>query len=192
MYKQCTTEKAAMQQRRIEECLLTLMRDKSFHDISVSSLCERAGLSRKTFYCLFDSKHDVLCALIDRIIREFIHYRLPKESLAPNVPEELLAFFSYWLEQRPLLDALSKNGISTLLFERCIHHVMEEDAALLIQAGVTTSLQQNTEAMMFFLSGILTLVVGWHHTGYQKSPLEMARITDKLLAEPPIRHPGFM
>ena len=36
-------------------------------------------------------------------------------------------------------------------------------------------------------AGILTLVVGWHHTGYQKSPVQMAAITEKLLSEPPVR-----
>lgn len=187
MYKQCTTEKAALQQRRIEECLLTMMQDKPFGEISVSSLCEQTGLSRKTFYRLFESKHDVLCALIDRAIRDFIHFRLPRETLIADVSEELQTFFAYWLVNRPLLDALSKNGNSTMLYERSIHHMLEEDTDLLLQLGVVPTLQQNMESLMFFLSGIMTLVVSWHHTGYQKSPQEMAAITERILSEPPFR-----
>ena len=55
MYKRCTTEKAALQQRKLEECLLSVMQDKPYSEITVSSLCEQTDLSRKTFYRLFES-----------------------------------------------------------------------------------------------------------------------------------------
>ena len=118
MYKRCTTEKAALQQRRMEECLLSVMRDKPFAVISVSSLCEQTGLSRKTFYRLFESKQDVLDSLIDRAIRDYIRFSLPQQAAVPEVSPELLSFYHYWQEQRDLLDALSKNGFSTMLYDR--------------------------------------------------------------------------
>ena len=187
MYKRCTTEKAALQQRRIEECLLSAMRDKPFGEISVSSLCEQTGLSRKTFYRLFEGKQDVLDSLIDRTIREYIRYPLPQQVADKDVSPELLSFYYFWLEQRDLLDVLSKNGMSTMLYDRSIRHMLQEETDILRQLGVVPSLQENTEGLMFFLSGILTLVVGWHHTGYQKSPLQMAVITEKLLSQAPVR-----
>ena len=186
VYKRCTTEKAALQQRKIEECILAVMRDKSFHDITVSSLCEQTGLSRKTFYRLYESKQDVLCALIDRTIRDFIHFRLPPEAVLRGVSEELQAFFSYWQKQHPLLDALSKNGMSTMLFERTIRHTMEEDTDILRQLGADPDHPLEKESLIFYLSGMLTLVVSWHHEGYRKTPQEMAVITEKLLTKPPI------
>lgn len=189
MYKQCATEKAALQQRKIEECLLSMMQDKSIQEISVSGLCEHTGLSRKTFYRLFESKQDVLHSLIDRTIREYIPFRLPKDVLSPNAPVELLTFYAYWLKQRPLLNALSKNSLSPLLYDRCIRHATLEDTSILQQLGLEPSLLHSAESLQFILSGLLTLVVGRHHNGYQKSPLEMALITDKLLSRLPIQHP---
>ena len=187
MYKRCTTEKAALQQRRIEECLLSAMQEKPFAEITVSSLCEQTGLSRKTFYRLFESKQDVLDSLIDRTLREYIRFSLPQHLAVPGVSLDLLSYYYYWYERRDLLNALSKNGISTMLYDRSIRHVMQEETDILQQIGVVPSLQGSDEAMMFFLSGILTLVVGWHHTGYQKSPVQMAVITEKLLSTPPVR-----
>ena len=187
MYKRCTTEKAALQQRKLEECLLSVMQDKPYSEITVSSLCEQTDLSRKTFYRLFESKQDVLDSLIDRTLREYIRFSLPQNQLAPDVSPELQSFYYYWLERRGLLDVLSKNGMSTMLYDRSIRHMLQEETDILRQLGVVPSLQENTEALMFFLSGILTLVVGWHHTGYQKSPLQMAAITEKLLSQPPVR-----
>lgn len=187
MYKRCTTEKAALQQRRIEECLLSAMQEKPFAEITVSSLCEQTGLSRKTFYRLFESRQDVLDSLIDRTIREYIRFSLPWHQIVPGISPELQGFYYYWMERRTLLDVLSKNGFSTMLYERSIHHMLQEETDVLQQLGVVPTLQGNVEALMFFLSGILTLVVGWHHTGYQKSPVQMAAITEKLLSEPPVR-----
>lgn len=79
MYKRCTTERAAQQQRRIEECLLNEMHKRDYRDITVSSLCEQAELSRKTFYRLFGSKDDVLQALIDHTLMDYAKYRLAPE-----------------------------------------------------------------------------------------------------------------
>ena len=187
MYKHCTTEKAALQQRRIEECLLAAMQDKPLVEITVSSLCEQTGLSRKTFYRLFESRQDVLDSLIDRTLREYIRFSLPQNQLAPGISPELQSFYYYWMERRTLLDALSKNGLSTMLYERSIRHVLQEETDMLQQLGVMPTLQGNEEALMFFLSGILTLLVGWHHGGYQKSPVQMAAITERLLSEPLVR-----
>lgn len=187
MYKHCTTEKAALQQRRLEECLLSAMQEKSLTEITVSSLCEQTGLSRKTFYRLFESRQDVLDSLIDRAIRDYIRFSLPQQAAVPEVSPELLSFYHYWQEQRDLLDALSKNGFSTMLYDRCIRHMMQEETDVLQQLGFMPALQGNEEALMFFLSGILALLVGWHHGGYQKSPVQMAAITEKLLSEPLVR-----
>lgn len=187
MYKKCITEKAALQQRRIEERLLAVMQDKPFAEITVSSLCEQTGLSRKTFYRLFESKQDVLDSLIDRVIRDYVRYSLPQQAMVPGVSVELLGFYHYWKNQKALLDVLSKNSISTVLYERCIRHIMQEEMDVLRQSGLLPALQGNTEALIFFMSGILTLVVSWHHSGFEKSPLQMAVITEKLLSEPPVR-----
>lgn len=183
VYKRCTTEKAALQQRRMEECLLAAMQDKPVAEISVSSLCEKTGLSRKTFYRLFESKQDVLCSLVDRAVRDFIRFRLPKEAAVPGVSEELTAFFVYWQNQRPLLDALSKNGSYLLLFDRCILHLLGENTDILEQLGVRPELRQNRESLLFCLSGLLTLVVDWHQKGYDRTPGQMAALTEKLVAK---------
>ena len=74
MYTRCTTEKSAAQQALLEKTLLQTMAQQPYSEISVSFLCEEAGLSRKTFYRLFNNKDDVLTALIDHTLIRYMAY----------------------------------------------------------------------------------------------------------------------
>lgn len=47
-----------------------LLRESSFHEISVEALARGAGISRSSFYFYFGSKEDVLLALVDRMTAE--------------------------------------------------------------------------------------------------------------------------
>jgi AcrR family transcriptional regulator len=44
----------------LQKAMLTLLAVKSFEEISVQELCEKAMLPRATFYNYFDDKYDLL------------------------------------------------------------------------------------------------------------------------------------
>ena len=49
------------------ESLLTLLENKAIEDISISELCDNAGIGRASFYRNFNSKEDILRAHIDKL-----------------------------------------------------------------------------------------------------------------------------
>ena len=51
----------------ITESLLTLLEDKAMEHISISELCDNAGIGRASFYRNFDSKEDILRAYINKL-----------------------------------------------------------------------------------------------------------------------------
>ncbi len=51
---------AICSQGQISDALLRLMEIKNFSEISVSAVCREAGVSRQTFYSLFQSKENVV------------------------------------------------------------------------------------------------------------------------------------
>lgn len=55
----------------ITESLLALLEDKPIEDISVSELCDRAGVGRASFYRNFNSKEDILRLYIDKLFEEW-------------------------------------------------------------------------------------------------------------------------
>lgn len=191
MYKRCTTERAAQQQRRIEECLLNEMCKRNYQDITVSALCEQAALSRKTFYRLFGGKEDVLQALIDHTLMDYAKFRLTPEQIHPNAPAELQRFFCYWIANKPLLDALTASRQGTQLLEQAIAHVFYEDHSALRWLGAERG-GYTLEATVFYISAIMGLLLNWHHSGFSRSAVEMSNILLQLMSVPPISDPNAL
>lgn len=108
MYKLCKSEQSARRQRDLETGLLAAMGSQHYDSITVSSLCEQLNLPRKSFYRYFDSKEGAFHALLDHTLEDCI--RLVDSSVTHR--ESLEQYFTFWLGQKPLLDALSRSGLS--------------------------------------------------------------------------------
>ena len=179
MYKYCTTEESVRRQLDLEQCLMGLMLTENYSQITISQICDRAGISRKSFYRYFSSKEGCLCALLDHAIFDGAARYLPGHG-DPNPPGILYEqFFRYWKEKAPLLDALARNGLSTRLVERMALYVMQEErdfSFLLIGTD-----NDAHERSLYYTGGIMTLVLDWHKTGYAKSVTKMALILSKLI-----------
>ena len=55
----------------ITDALLKLLREKPIEDISISELCELAGIGRASFYRNFNSKEDILRTYILGLFQEW-------------------------------------------------------------------------------------------------------------------------
>lgn len=179
MYKYCATEESARRQRQLEACLQELLLTTSYGDITVSDISDRAGISRKSFYRYFSSKEGCLCALLDHAIFDGASCYLPNpgEDQFPQIIYE--RFFQYWKEKRDLLDALSRNSMSTRLVERMILYVMheEQDFRFLLNGPGADA----HERSLFYTGGIMSIVLDWHHTNYRKSVSQMSKILSDLI-----------
>lgn len=176
MYRKCTTEISVRHQKQVEESLLELMQKMPYEEITVTALCEAAGITRRIFYHLFSNKTDALHALVDHTI-------LGSESYRTDMADEALRFFLYWRAQKPLFDALHKNGLSGLLLERMVIIVLNEDYDVRYWLKAYDR-ETGTDIILFNLCGVMGLVYNWHYSGYQKSPEEMALLLTQLVQQP--------
>lgn len=175
MYRKCATEISAQHQKQVTEALLLLMQKMPFEDITVTQLCQAAGVTRRVFYHLFSNKLGALHALVD-------HRILDIESYGREIANDTLRFFRYWKDQKAFLDALAENGVSGLLLERMIQSVLAEDYDLLYWLRKKGWNEYSQEVIIFLLSGLMGLVYSWYYSGYQKSPEEMADLLDQMIA----------
>ena len=179
MYTLCITEKTAEQQKIFEQTFLQMLLESNYDDITVSDLCRRAGLSRKIFYRLFEKKADILYSMIDRALME-VDYYIPDDSVGPG---ELHRFFAFWLHKKDLLDALLKLQNSSLLTDRAIRFAMREEGSQVRSFGAEAE-KGSYEAIVFYLSGIFSVLLVWHAQGYDKSIDEIATLMKDLLTTP--------
>ena len=176
MYRKCTTEISAQNQRKVTQSLLELMQKLPYENISVTALCQHAQITRRVFYHLFSGKTDALYALIDQTI-------LNIESFRPEVSDDALRFFLYWRDQKALFDALHHNNLTNLLLERMVNCVLTE--AYDIRYWLKDyDWDTGTDSIIFNLCGVMGLTYSWYYAGYQKSPEEMARRITQLVQQP--------
>ena len=184
MYTLCSTELTAQQQRQFEQTFLKMMLEYHYDDITISELCRRAGLSRKIFYRLFQKKSDVLYSLIDRTLMESDSY-VPDESVGPG---ELHRFLAFWQYKKDLLDALQMHQNSSLLTDRAIRFAMRETGSPVRSFGAD-EIKGSYESIVFYMSGMFSLLLIWHAQGFSSSIDEMSRVMMDLLTTPAFKLP---
>ncbi len=183
MYKICKTEQSARRQQEIEEGLLTLMLTKRYEEITVSDLCKKLSLPRKSFYRYFGSKEDVLFGLLDRRLMGYETQNSSDSAAASRgIVLDLNWFFEFWLTQKDLLDALEFSGLSGILVQRAIHN--SRRAEIFDFAPENYSRVDVEMSTGFIVCGLMTIVLDWHHQGYRQQPREMADTAYRMLSRP--------
>ena len=179
MYRKCATERSAQNQRALENAFLALMEKLPYEQITITQICEEAGISRRIFYHLFGSKQDALYGLID-------HRILDIEGFRTDISNMALRFFLYWKEQKPLLDAMRAHNLWSILLERMVTSVLQEDYD--VWQWLRAEDPENREDILIFnLSGIMGLVFRWHDSGFDKSPEQMVSLIAQLMQKPLVK-----
>ena len=179
MYKYCATEESVRRQRQLESCLQELMLTENYSQITISHICDRAGVSRKSFYRYFSSKDGCLYALLDHAIFDGASCYLPGPSGTHPTQLAYELFFSYWKEKAPLLGALEKNSMSLLLAERMIAYTVQEEQEF--RYLFRKMEDESSERSVFYISGIVGLILTWYRSGFLKSPAQMAAILSDMI-----------
>lgn len=184
MYKLCKTVQSAQRQRELEQGLLEAMKLERYEDISVSDLCAKLRIPRKTFYRYFDSKDGALYGLIDHTLLEYESFN--SKYLATEkrtMQREVEQFFLFWMEKRDLLDVLHTSGLSGIMIERAINFALT-DAVMPRRFLPEDTEQMQRQITMFGVCGLLSMVLSWHQSKFEMSTQELSTIAARLLGKP--------
>lgn len=160
MYKICKTPKSEARQIEFQETLLEMLKKQKMKDVTIVSLCQEVGTSRKTFYQYFDTIEDVLYMIVDKELRDGF--------LILEVKPKINGFFEFWRKRKPLLDILEKNEMSQILVDRA-YSISSID-----YKGEVVSMQHMKYAG--WISGIMTVLILWHHGGMIQSSNQMEKL----------------
>lgn len=155
----------------ITEAFLILLKRKAYKDISITEICQKAGVTRMSFYRNFESKEDILYRKVRGITDTFL-----KESAISykndTVTEYFVKLFTHMEKQRELCEALDKAGQFHMIkdeFDRVFQNVHKDNY---------------DEYKSFFLSGgIYNVFFFWFRNGCQEKPEDVAKRVEGILTK---------
>lgn len=100
--------------RDIEQALVSLILEKDFYSIRVHEICQRAMVSRSTFYTHYKDKYDVLEKLTSKT-RDYFEKQFEEKYRKQDGDERLEHFladiYDFYQEKRTILQALLKTPL---------------------------------------------------------------------------------
>lgn len=149
--------------------LLSLMKEKPYAAISIANICQRADLSRQTFYNFFNEKDDILRCYLNECYEEMSLELQSKEELQMNdITDSFAKFFAKHEERLTLM----------------VNHGLENIIAQVISDSIASFSSQftpdeKTHRCVYgnaFLTGALTqLLITWFN--------DTERLTSEELSE---------
>ena len=184
MYKLCKTEQSAKRQREIENCLLELLLAKHYEDITITEICEKMNMPRKSFYRYFDGKEGVKQSLIHHTMMDYNSVKtVVNKQDAVTIKDEFEAFFEFWKERKDTLVALDRSGLIGNLFDTTVSLAMTEYDR--VRGYLSDSYAEDKQAAYrFVISGLMTMMIDWYRGGFKESVDAMARAMVKIITRP--------
>ncbi len=132
---------ACTNQQAISEAFLKLLQNEPYEQITVSELCKEAGVSRQTFYTLFQKKENVLLYEINKNYGFCCQCDCTKENVKK-------LFTNYLKENQSFLKILIDQGYSNLLYDtfyEAFKGFKDEYYASFIAGGMISMIQKFVE-----------------------------------------------
>ncbi|MGN1410670.1 MAG: TetR/AcrR family transcriptional regulator [Eubacteriales bacterium] len=151
----------------ITEALLLLMKKKDYKDISITEICQKAGVTRMSFYRNFESKEDILF----RKVRDVTDTFLKESSISfknDSSRDYFIKLFTHMERQKELCYALNKAGL--------IHIVKDEFDRVFLNVYCNI---YDKYTSFFITGGIYNVFFLWLMNGCREKPDELA---DKISA----------
>lgn len=166
---------AQQSQRWIIQALLGLLEKTEYDKISVSQICRKADLDRRTFYRNFVSKNDVLEQYISLLGEEYIKMYAAIDNPSNYVAAKI--FFEFWSQHLYFIRNIKKCGLSDFIFQQ-FERFTKEHIELLIGDNV---LKLSIEYVFAYrIGGFWNVMLTWATSDVMLSPEEMASIISQI------------
>ena len=185
MAKICNSELTAQRQYDLQNGLLQLMRVMPYEKITVSGICEKASIPRRTFYRYFECKEDVLKWTLNNLLEEFYLQVLFDFRMEPSaVRESLVRFFGFWYqeENRWKLECLLENGLEMQLVACSMQKKSNELAV--ICSSQDDRLERLTISAIMGTTAFFSVLFYWCRDKFRQNPEQMADHTAHYLTSP--------
>jgi len=155
--KNVSTEKDTYVSDKITETLLNLLETYTLKEISISFLCDEAGVGRASFYRNFDNKEHILIKYDTKLIKQ---WGKEYENNKNSTPESLIpSLLIHYKKYKDFYFMIYKNDLSDIVLKTILKACELDKKETNIEAYVTS----------FIGYGIFGIVNEWIKRGMQES-----------------------
>ena len=153
----------------IEISLYMLMQKKDYEDISVKEICERAGVSRMSFYRYYMMKDDIFINYCDERFEEFYESIGSLETMEiENFSLEIFKFIDKYKKQIKTLFQAHREFMLLEQLNSYARYVFMNSKSRFI------AVQKNNPVYAFFMAGgLFNVIVYWINADRDISPEEI-------------------
>lgn len=175
-------------QKLLIDAIMSLLKEKSFNDIHISDICEKAMVHRTTFYKHFEDKYDLLNHAMNNLLENF-----EKKILEFNEIKEPRQYYVDLF--RIILEHMSKNkemyviGLSDSKNDSAIkilQNIVTRYITLRLEQdrlnGITFTIPIQIFAV-FYASSVINLSNWWIQEGISISIDDMVKYGDMLISD---------
>ena len=188
MYKLCKTEQSARRQRKIENTFYEMLQKKNYTDITITEVCINLKMPRKTFYRYFDSKDDVLFAMIEHTILDYMGFhKNVNNNSERTLKKEVYGFLNFWMEKKEFLDVFNRNGMLDKIIEVSVNLPIS-DIISLSKFLPDDSEWAQKKIFKFAVGGLTTAMLDWYKEGFKTNISDMVDLSCRILSRPLFPH----
>ncbi len=148
----------------ITEAVLNLMKENNLSDISISQICDEAGVGRASFYRNFESKEDVISKHLKRLLENW-----SKEYALSGRDNFVESLFEHYWKNRDICILLYRQGLAHLNLKSIVDACGPKPEQENIVAYTTAYLSY----------GLYGWIEEWFKRGMQETPQKMAELWAK-------------
>lgn len=160
--------------KQLIESLLKLLNEKSFDEISISEICDGAGVHRATFYKHFNDKTEFLNFCVNQLLADVDFSQVLSYPSPENVKDSCMSFvkvlFTFIDSNRVLFSAVFSDKHS-LSFDTTLINVITDFCALKLKQVLEGVPEHKAQLFSNFYSGSVVGVVKWYVKNYEICPL---------------------
>ena len=149
-----------------------LMLKKEYDDICVKDICDKANVSRMSFYRYFNNKEDIFITICDERFAEFYESFISnKEPTFEMFLKDIMAFFKRYSKE---IKILKKAGKINMLIDQFLSYA----SYLLnrLKGGENIKKYRNNPLTIPFFSGALFMVlVSWCNNNFKDTEETMTK-----------------
>lgn len=168
---------AVKSQKWFVEALFQLIQKKPFEEVTISELCRKANLDRRTFYRNFKDKNDVLFYYFTTLEDEYL-------AMLKGIEERTFytlarAYFKFWVCHLEFLKTAQRDQSLFAMLIQTLNGFMP-----MVYAQSTGSISKELQYNIDFVTGgFQNVLIRWILDGFEESPEELAAIVSGMFRE---------